>query len=218
MRAQTGAVILAAGAGRRMGGVAKPLIARDGEALLLRQVRLLAEAEVQNVVVVLGYYAMQVSAILEKTRWSSAASPLARVALRWTINPDPDAGTASSLRCGLKRLPPELDETLVMLGDQPLLETDDVRALLAAWDQRAAGTELLLPQHEGVPGHPLVFGDALRQAVLAGGSVPSWRKQHAEQVQKLPVPHVRCTTDVDTPDSLVQLQARYDIRLELPRS
>lgn len=215
-RAQTGAVILAAGAGSRMGHLPKPLIRRDGEPLLLRQVRLLAEAGVTQVVVVLGYYAMRVSEVLEKTRWSAADSPIARVALKWTINPQPDEGTASSLRCGLRRLPAGLTETLVVLGDQPLLEAGDIAMLLSAWDQRGEGMELLLPEHDGVPGHPLMFSTTVRDAVLDGGSVPGWRKTHANAVLRLPVSHPRYTTDLDTVEDLERLQQALPLKLELP--
>jgi len=215
-RPHTGAVVLAAGAGSRMGGVPKPLIRRDGEPLLLRQIRLLAEAGVVNMVVVLGYYAMQVSQVLEKTRWSSADSPIARVALKWTINPEPDEGTASSLRCGLRRLPDALAETLVVLGDQPLLEAGDIQALLAAWDQRGDGIQMLLPQHEQAPGHPLVFAASVRDAVLAGDSVPAWRKGHPDAVRWLPVSHPRYTSDLDTPGDIARLQQAHAVTLELP--
>lgn len=215
-RAQTGAVVLAAGAGSRLGHLPKPLIRRDGEPLLLRQIRLLAEAGVVNIVVVLGYYAMQVSGVLEKTRWSAADSPIARVALKWTINPQPDEGTASSLRCGLRRLPAALAETLVVLGDQPLLEAGDITALLSAWDRRHDGIELLLPEHGGAPGHPLLFSTAVRDAVLAGNSVPGWRKGHAGAVLRLPVSNPHYTTDLDTPEDLARLQQAHQVTLELP--
>ena len=46
-----------------------------------------------------------------------------------------------------------------------LLEPQDLQALLAAWRARPAGVELVLPQHAGQPGHPIVFGPLLRRAV-----------------------------------------------------
>ncbi|MBP6752927.1 MAG: NTP transferase domain-containing protein, partial [Alicycliphilus sp.] len=44
------AVVIAAGAGRRMGYFPKSLLERDGEPLLLRQIRLLGEAGASTVV------------------------------------------------------------------------------------------------------------------------------------------------------------------------
>ena len=54
-RLRIGAVLLAAGAGRRMGGVAKPLIRLQGVPLIRRQLVALSGAGVDEVVVVTGY-------------------------------------------------------------------------------------------------------------------------------------------------------------------
>ena len=52
-----GAVVMAAGAGRRMGCRPKSLLTRDGEPLLLRQIRLLRQCGADAIVVVLGHHA-----------------------------------------------------------------------------------------------------------------------------------------------------------------
>jgi choline kinase len=54
-RLRIGAVLLAAGEGRRMGGVAKPLIRLQGVPLISRQLVALSGAGVDEVVVVTGY-------------------------------------------------------------------------------------------------------------------------------------------------------------------
>ena len=63
-RANVAAVLLAAGAGSRMGHQAKGLLAFDGQPLVQRQVQVLREAGVGEVVVVLGHYADAVQAAL----------------------------------------------------------------------------------------------------------------------------------------------------------
>ena len=88
--------------------------------------------------------------------------------------------------------------------------------LLSAWDQRGEGMELLLPEHDGVPGHPLMFSTTVRDAVLDGGSVPGWRKTHANAVLRLPASHPRYTTDLDTVEDLERLQQALPLKLELP--
>lgn len=209
-------MVLAAGAGSRMGGVAKPLITRDGEALLMRQLRLLGENDVQRVVVVLGYYAMRISAVLEQTRWSTPQSQVARLALDWTINPQPEEGTVSSLRCGLRRLGPDISEVVVLLADQPLLQANDIAAVLAAWDARAPQIQLVLPAHNGTPGHPLVFDAALREVILSGQTIPRWRREHADAVHRLHADHGRYTTDLDTLEDVQRMRRRYAVDLVLP--
>lgn len=213
-----GAVIMAAGAGRRMGNVPKPLLCRDGEPLLLRQIRLAVAAGALHVVVVLGHHAERLAAVLRDAQSRNlAAWRGARVA--WVVNPDPDRGTGSSLRCGLAALPAGLAAWMVLLGDQPLLEIADVRTILTAWTGRAASVELVVPVHAGQPGHPVAFGRDLRDALLdADGErgVREWRRAHPQRVAKVPVGHARCTTDIDTPVDLDCINAKYGVRLDWP--
>lgn len=213
-----GAVIMAAGAGRRMGGIPKPLLTRDGEPLLLRQIRLAANAGSEVIVAVLGHHAARLAAVLERAR-SSAGTAVDAAGLSWVVNPDPDAGTGSSLRCGLRALPSDLATWLVMLGDQPLLEADDVRAVLQAWARRVAGIELVVPVHAGQPGHPVAFGRDLRQAIIDAHDergVREWRRAHSGRVATLALSHRRCTTDVDTPADLDRLRAEHGVILGWP--
>jgi len=208
------AVLMAAGAGRRMGHVPKSLLLRGGEPLLLRHVRILVQAGALHIVVVLGHHAEALQAVLAQARVPDAVS------LRWVVNSAPDEGPGSSLRCGLAALPADAGALLVQLADQPLLELADMQAMLAAWRARAAGVELVLPQHAGQPGHPIVFGTTLRRAVMqatGGQGVREWRRAHPAQVQAIAVEHERCTTDVDTPEDLQRLGECFGVWLELPR-
>lgn len=201
-----------------MGNIPKSLLRRAGEPLLLRQIRLAAAAGVDSIVVVLGHHAAGVAAVLESARARLPPAPgMDRV--RWVTNPDPDRGTASSLRCGVAALPPDLAAWLVMLADQPLLESGDVRDVLAAWNSRAAGIELVVPQHAEQPGHPLAFGQRVRDAVACAqpaDGVRGWRRAHPEAVALLPLAHPRCTIDVDTPADLEHLRAACGVDLTLP--
>lgn len=208
-----GAVVMAAGAGRRMGGLPKALMEQGGATLLERTVTLLAQAGAAHVVVVLGHHGARIAAVLQRL------PPPAGAHLAWVHNPAPDDGPASSLRCALAALPPGLGAVLVALGDQPLLQAQDARALLAAWRARPAGVELVLPRHDGHMGHPVVFGDALRQVVQrTGQGVRAWRSAHSQQVQALDVPHARCTTDIDALQDLQRLRAEHGVALTLPGS
>lgn len=201
------AVLLAAGAGRRMGGRPKALLQRDGEPLLARQLRLLAEAGVRDTVVVLGHHADRLAPLLAGRAARGAA---------WVQNPAPGEDPASSLRCGLAALPAAASAVLVLLGDQPLLEAADVRAVLQAWRARPAGAELVLPTHAGQPGHPLIFGRAVRQAVAQGQSVRDWRRAQPDQVQTLAADHPRYTCDVDDEAARAQIATRHGVLLTWP--
>ncbi|GAB2745491.1 hypothetical protein GCM10027019_26160 [Melaminivora jejuensis] len=212
------AVLLAAGAGRRMGGVPKSLLLRDGQTLLARQIRLLAGAGAARIAVALGHHAGRLQPVLQDVRAELQGRSAGAVQLAWAINPAPDAGPGSSLRCALALLP-EAPTVLVALADQPLLELADVQAVLQAWQQRGPGIELLVPVHQGQPGHPIALGPALRAAVMqmpGGQGVREWRRAHAQQVQTLAARHARHCTDVDTPQDVQRLQREWGVALALP--
>ena len=207
------AVVMAAGAGRRMGHRPKSLLQRDGESLLLRQLRLLSEVGVQQIVVVLGHHASRLAPLLQD--WGDARPALR---LQGVINPAPDEGPGSSLRCGLVGLPADLAGVMVLLGDQPLLEVQDLQFMLDAWEQRPADIALVLPEHDGQPGHPLVLGPRARAAVMAmpEGGLRDWRRSHPQHVQALAVNHPRCTIDIDTEADLARVAAEHGILLTWP--
>lgn len=207
-------IVLAAGAGRRMGYRPKALLQRDGQPLVARQIGLLAQCSVRRIMVVLGHHAARIAPVLATT-----ATALPGVDLNWVVNPRPDEGTGASLRCALAALPADLTGVMVLLADQPLLQVDDVACVLAAWRARPADIDLIVPTHEGQPGHPLIFGPQVRQAVAHGqgaAGVRDWRRAHARQVLALPVDHARCTQDIDTEDDLARLTAEQGVRLSWP--
>jgi CTP:molybdopterin cytidylyltransferase MocA len=218
--APAGAVIMAAGAGRRMGAVPKSLLRRDGEPLLLRQLRLAAEAGAEAVTVVLGHYADQLTAVLDRSL-ASAPDRYAGARVNRIVNPAPDDGTGSSLRCGLAALPAGLSTYLVMLGDQPLLEVEDVQAVLATWRARPAGIQLVVPRYAYRLGHPVVFGpEVYHEATHArhGRGVREWRQAHPEHVFTLQASHARFTTDVDTPADIDRLRDAFGVQLAWPET
>ena len=91
-RMTVGAVLLAAGAGRRLGGRPKALLQLGGVPLVMRQLVALSGAGVDEVAVVLGHHAEAVEAAI-------AAFPITLV-----HNAAPDEGQASSVRLGLAAL------------------------------------------------------------------------------------------------------------------
>jgi len=201
----TGLVILAAGAGRRMGGVAKCLLLFEGRSLiahLLLQLQDLHEIPLTQRVIVLGHHATAIESHL-------AQLPADQVP-RCVLNPQPQEDTASSLRVGLAALPPGLQQVLVLLADQPLIDTHDVRAALQAYAQRAPGIQVQVPQVQGQPGHPVIL-DAAVCAQLVAQDPPSlrqWRAEHPQAVRLWDVDNPHYTFDLDTPQDLQDLQAR----------
>ena len=113
------AVVLAAGEGRRYGGL-KQLHEIDGRPMLDRVLGILEATGPEHRVVVLGSRA---GTILERVDLHGA---LPVVCDRW------DAGQAASLHAGLAALPAAAAWALVVLGDGPGLDPRAVARVLAS--------------------------------------------------------------------------------------
>jgi molybdenum cofactor cytidylyltransferase len=201
-----GAVLLAAGAGERMGRRPKSLLQLGGVPLIRRHLIALSGAGVDEVVVVLGHHA---DAIEPQVR--DFPVTLAR-------NPDPDAGQVSSLRVGLAALASPVDAVLVALADQPLVNAQDITTLIAAYKRRGAH-EVMVPQVGGVPGNPVIFSADVRTAILAGAAnvgCRQWRRDHPEQVMAYETDNRHYVVDLDTGQDLARFEEVFGHRLRWP--
>lgn len=211
-RMSVGAVLLAAGAGSRLGGRPKPLLELGGVPLVMRQLVALSGAGVDEVALVLGHHADAVEAAVQ-------AFPITLVR-----NPEPDAGQASSVRLGLQALSPRLDAVIVALADQPLIDADDIVALIGAFKKRGPGTAMVVPRSTGEdgvaqPGNPVILEAALRDEWLAGAAAAScrrWRETHPGRVQWFDASHRRYHVDIDTPQDLQRFAAATGHELRWP--
>jgi len=194
-----GAVVLAAGEARRMGGRPKPLIERDGVPLVRRVVLALVEAGVRDVVVVLGYRAHDVSAVL------------ADLAVNCVVNQAHAAGRVTSLRAGLAALAPDVSAVVVALADQPLLELADVSALIKEYECRGAA-RAVVPRVAGVRGHPVMFDSGVREEILARDAAfgaRQWLDANSSAVRWLDSDNAHYVEDVDSPQDLERIAQHF---------
>ena len=172
-RVVVGAVLLAAGSGSRIGHRPKCLLELGGVPLIRRQLIALSGAGVDELVVVLGHHAEAIEPLVQ-------SFPVTLVR-----NPDPDAGQVSSQRLGLAALAGKLDAVIVALADQPLLNAQDITALIGAWKKRHAGAQVVHPLVNGERGNPVIFDAEVRSQVLAGSAdmgCRQWQAAHPERV------------------------------------
>lgn len=206
-RVLVGAVLLAAGAGSRMGNRPKCLLELGGVPLIRRQLIALSGAGVDEVVVVLGHYADRIGDAIKEF-------PVTLV-----HNPDPSAGQISSLRLGLQTLSPKLDAALVALADQPLINSQDINDLIGAFKKRPPGAQVVQPMVDGLPGNPVMFSAEVREQILAGAAnvgCRQWQAAHPDHVHAWASTNHRYRTDVDTLDDIEALAARTGHRLKWP--
>ena len=196
------AVVLAAGAGSRFGG-GKLLASLDGRPVLQHVLDRVADAGLGDVVVVLGDDA---SAIEEAIDWRRE---------RRVRNPDPGRGLSSSVRIGIDALGEGVDGALIVLGDQPMVSVETIRALLDAAPDGAR--PIVVPVYAGDGGrNPVLVG---RDAFALIGEVTGDRglgpviAAHPELVQEVPV-DVPSNPDIDTRVDLVAaLEASWAARV-----
>ena len=205
-RLRIGAVLLAAGEGRRMGGVAKSLIRLQGVPLINRHLIALSGAGVDEVVVVTGHARDAVEAQVQ-----SFPVTLAH-------NADFALGQQSSVRLGLSALSGNFDAVIILLADQPLIGASDLTELIAAFKKKPYGN-IVMPMVGEQRGNPVVIDAVARAQVLASEANLGCRHlmdRNPGMVFVHPTDNTRFITDLDTLDDLTQLAKRTGWKLELP--
>jgi molybdenum cofactor cytidylyltransferase len=207
------AIVLAGGASRRF-GAAKQLADVGGQALLTKVVRTVLGSLADQVLVVLGCGADEI------------AHRLGGLPVKIVANDGWDEGIASSVRVGVNAIGNTVAAALFVLGDQALLTTADINAVVGAYRQ-SRGTQLegagcdgsaplaerptvVVPTFDGSAGNPVLFDRCLFPALLSLEGDSGGRSvvlAHAEKVLEIDAPTVGVCADVDRPEDLEALRA-----------
>jgi molybdenum cofactor cytidylyltransferase/nicotine blue oxidoreductase len=158
----TRGLLLAAGAGRRMGGPKALQVDADGTSWLARSVRTLVDGGCDAVTVVLGAGAEDARVHLEGLDVDTVLAP------------DWAEGMGASLRAGLRTLGEE-SRAVVSLVDLPDVGPQVVRRLLAALDDPAL---LARAAYDGRPGHPVLLGREHWSAIIEQASGDSGARDY----------------------------------------
>lgn len=142
-------LLLAAGAGRRM-GQPKALLRDDHDVPFLdRAIGLLLDGGCEQVTVVLGASADDARVLLDEAGWTDDPAVEVVVAPEW------QEGMGASLRSGLAALDTTIEAALVTLVDLPDLDETVLRRVTAA----GSGPDALArATYDGRPGHPVLLG------------------------------------------------------------
>ncbi|TLM71356.1 nicotine blue oxidoreductase [Pseudarthrobacter sp. NamB4] len=198
---RTTGLVLAAGAGTRLGKGPKALLPYRGRPLVESVAGALLDGGCREVVVVLGAGAPDVIAAAELGRY------------RTVVNQEWQSGMGSSLLQGNASAAPE-DHLLVALVDQPGVTTTTVQRLLAAHRPgriTAAAYYGSAAAAEGAGGrlrrgHPLVIDVALRsdvaQTVTGDAGARGFLGDHPELVDEVDCSDLCTGEDIDTPAQL----------------
>lgn len=190
------AIVLAAGRSSRMAPRNKLLESVGGEPMVRRVVSVVLASGAKPIIVVRGYEALAVAAAL---------SGLEVITI---VNPDYAGGLSTSLRTGLRALPPGIDGALVCLGDMPDVEPTILRALMAAFTGADA---ICVPVGYGRMGNPVLWGSRYfaEMMELAGDiGAKSLMAEHRDYLVEVEVATDSIFADIDVPADLTRAKQR----------
>lgn len=195
-----GAVVLAAGASRRM-GEPKQVLRYRGQSLLRHAAETAAASRCWSVIIVLGAHAERLRAELSE--------PFVQGTVRAIENKAWAEGIGSSIAVGVEALiaaEKETEALVIMLCDQPLVSSQFINRLIDTYHR--TGKSIVAAEYKETVGVPALFhrrhfaellalrGDCGAKQVIA---------KHNDDVERMSF--AEGAFDVDTPQEYEQLQA-----------
>lgn len=178
-------ILLGAGESKRM-GQNKLLLPWGKRTILEQSLQTFLHSRVNEVILVVNDQTEKIARQLKGQR------------VKVTVNSDYRKGMSSSIRCGLKLLNPKTKGILIGLGDQPLLKSRTVNALINVFKKTEG--KIIVPSFKGRRGHPVLFDRRYREELLKlkgdeGGR--SILKRHFQKVVVVPVRSEGVIRDID---------------------
>jgi molybdenum cofactor cytidylyltransferase len=188
------AIILAAGASRRL-GQPKQLVRIAGETLLARAIRIARSSGADPIFVVLGAHREAILADVDL----SGTHPV--------TNPDWEQGIATSIQAGIRavqELNPAPNAAMLLACDQPNITTEHLRSLIES-QERAVEPAIVASQYAGVAGIPAIFPASQFVNLLAlGGDAGARHLLRNPSCPVIVIPFEGGEIDIDTPADLAQ--------------
>jgi molybdenum cofactor cytidylyltransferase len=181
------AVILAAGESKRM-GQPKLLMAWEGKTILERTIDNYLNSKASETIVVLGYKARELSEVI-------GDRPVISV-----LNPAYREGMSSSLISGIKIVSPRTQGIMLVLADQPAIDSQTINKLIKTFDMHPKC--IIIPTYQGTRGHPVIFHIKYREELLnIRGDIGAREviQHHTDDVLEVAVDCKGVLIDIDTP-------------------
>jgi molybdenum cofactor cytidylyltransferase len=186
-------ILLAAGESHRM-GYPKPLLKLDdGETFVAHLARLMLPV-VARLTIVIGAHA-------DRVRPAIPDDP--RIAV--VHNPDWERGQLSSIKTGIRALPPEASAAMVHLSDHPKVKGSTFEAVADAY--RSSGKPIAIARQNGHRGHPVIFGRALFAELLDAPEDQGARvvvNADPSRIVYIDVEDPGILLDLDTPEDVIR--------------
>ena len=187
-----GAVVLAAGSSSRMSGQQKLLLEFDGRPMIKSVIEAASDGGCHQILVVYS---------------SDEVKEAVGVDAELVHNPRAQQGMATSLQAGLRAMRPDMEAALVMLGDQPMVGSRTVSALLRSWRREGSRPAVAVAGgDEGKWAPPVVLARELWDELMtlegdAGARQLLDRRPELVDV----VPTLDRLDDIDTPEDYANI-------------
>jgi molybdenum cofactor cytidylyltransferase len=144
------AIILAAGESKRM-GFPKMLLSFNGRSMIENVIGNVISSDIDNSMVVLGADKGLLSELISK-------SPV-----KYCYNDNYKEGMLSSVKCGFRNLPSDIEAVMVFQGDQPFIIPKVINMLIEEY--RRCGKGIVIPVYEKRRGHPVLIDRKYRKKI-----------------------------------------------------
>lgn len=192
-------IVLAAGESRRM-GTPKPLIEMAGRSFLRHIVQQLQKADIDEIVVVLGYNAASIKA-------NCGVSDVLFV-----VNDEYHNGQFSSLQTGIRTLDKKTEAAVICLVDQPHIKAAWIQELLNTF--KSGDQPIVIPKHQGKRGHPVIYSSKLFgkiTAMAATDNAHMLQANHKDEIAEVEISDRGILLDVDFPKDLDQIAPYFEL-------
>jgi len=184
------AIILAAGQSKRM-GKPKQLMPLGRTNILEQTVDNCLNSKVNEVIVVLGHRAEEVTRVI-------AIKPV-----KLAINPNYRQGISTSIIAGLNTVDSRARAVMLALGDQPFIDSQTLNRLIDEFYNHNKG--IAIPVYRGRRGHPVIFSIRYKGELLGLKGDIGGREiinRHPDDVLEVAVNCEGICIDIDTVDML----------------
>lgn len=170
-------------------GAFKPLLPFGDTTVVEACVNYLQDGGVDTIIVVGG------------NRVEDLQKQLVNLPVTFAENPAPNSEMAVSIMRGVEKLPIDADAVFIALVDQPAIPPTVIRIMIA--ERNRTGALLLVPEHGGRRGHPVLIDLSLRNELLKldpNRGLRAFLQARNELIMTIPVDSEYIARDLDTWD------------------
>jgi len=174
-------------------GEFKPLLPFGDQTVVECCLTNLRRAGIEEIVVVVGHRANDISAQLKDYH------------LTFAINSAAESPMSISIARGVEQVSADAGALLIALVDHPAVDPGTIQSITQEW---RTGAKLVQPEHDGRGGHPVLIDISYRDELLnldAGSGLRSFFAAHRKETRRLPVASPYVARDMDTWEDYARL-------------